>query len=82
MTTTIEPPRPLDRPAVRRPRFSTGAAIFAALGTLLVGGYTALAFSGYEPGSRRRDEIPASIRSSPGGYRTFHFWHSGYHGGK
>ena len=38
--------------------------------------------SGYEPGSPKRDEIPASIRSSPGGYRTYHFWHSGYHGGK
>lgn len=26
--------------------------------------------------------IPASVRSSPGGYRSFHFWHSGFHGGK
>jgi hypothetical protein len=81
-TTTTEPPRPPDRPPVRRPRFTTGAAILAVLGTLTVGGYTALAFSGYEPGSPKRDEIPASVRSSPGGYRTYHFWHSGYHGGK
>jgi hypothetical protein len=56
--------------------------VFAVLGTLIVGGYSALAFSGYEPGSPQRDEIPASVRSSPGGYRTYHFWHSGYHGGK
>ena len=26
--------------------------------------------------------IPASVRSSPGGYRSYHFWHSGFHGGK
>ncbi len=82
MTTTTEPPRPPDRPPARRPRFTTGAAVFAVLGTLIVGSYTAFAFSGYEPGSPRRDEIPASVRSSPGGYRTYHFWHSGYHGGK
>ena len=23
-----------------------------------------------------------SVRSSPGGYRSFHFWHSGFSGGK
>ena len=75
-------PRPPDRPLVPRPRFATGAAVFAVIGTLIVGGYTALAFTGYEPGAPQRDEIPASVRSSPGGYRTYHFWHSGYHGGK
>jgi hypothetical protein len=84
--TTTDPPRPSDRspdrPPVPRPRFTTAAAIFAAIGTLIVGGYTAIAFTGYELGSPKRDEIPASVRSSPGGYRTYHFWHSGYHGGK
>jgi hypothetical protein len=76
------PPRPPDRPVVPRARFSTGAAIFAVLGTIIVGSYAAIAFTGYEPGTPERDEIPASVRSSPGGYRTYHFWHSGYHGGK
>jgi hypothetical protein len=79
---TTEPSHPPDRPPVPRARFTTGAAIFAVIGTLIFGGYSALAFSGHEPGSPERDEIPASVRSSPGGYRTYHFWHSGYHGGK
>lgn len=79
---TTEPARPLDRPPVPRPRLTTMTAVFAVLGTLIVGSYAAIAFSGYEPGSPQRDEIPASVRSSPGGYRTYHFWHSGYHGGK
>ncbi|HVE87702.1 MAG TPA: hypothetical protein VND93_32815 [Myxococcales bacterium] len=26
--------------------------------------------------------IPSSVRSSPGGYRSYHFWHTGFHGGK
>ena len=52
------------------------------LGALIVGSYSALAFTGYELGSPARDEVPASVRSSPGGYRSYHFWHSGYHGGK
>ena len=26
--------------------------------------------------------IPASGSSSPGGYRSYHFWHSGFQGGK
>ncbi len=26
--------------------------------------------------------VPAANRQSPGGYRSFHFWHSGYEGGK
>jgi hypothetical protein len=90
---TTEPPRPggrppgstdrpPDRPPVPRPRRGRGVVVLAVLGTLIVGSYAALAFSGYEPGSPERDEIPASVRSSPGGYRTYHFWHSGYHGGK
>jgi hypothetical protein len=28
------------------------------------------------------DPVPASVRSSPGGYRSYHFWHTGFHGGK
>jgi len=26
--------------------------------------------------------IPPSVRSSPGGYRSYHFWHTGFSGGK
>ena len=74
--------RPPDRPPAPRPRFARAAIVFAVIGTLVVGSYTAMAFTGYEPGSPSRNEIPGSVRSSPGGYRTFHFWHTGYHGGK
>lgn len=89
--TTTEPANPVDPragtpaadlPPVPRPRRSAMAIVLGVFGLLVTTGYAALAYTDYEPGSPERDEIPASVRSSPGGYRSFHFWHSGYHGGK
>ena len=74
--------RPPDRPRVPRARVGKGMYVLAVFGLAIAGAYAAILFTGYEFGSPARDEIPASVRSSPGGYRTFHFWHSGYHGGK
>jgi hypothetical protein len=37
---------------------------------------------GSEPESEKRQTLPQTVRQSPGGYRSFHFWHTGYHGGK
>lgn len=80
---TKPPAAPLpDHPPVPRAKLSIGAVVLALFGVLVVGGYSAFAYTDYEPGSPERDEIPASVRSSPGGYRSYHFWHSGYHGGK
>ena len=88
--TTTEPAKPSappgapapDLPPVPRPRRSAMAIVLGVFGVLVTTGYAALAYTEYEPGSPERDAIPASVRSSPGGYRSFHFWHSGYHGGK
>jgi hypothetical protein len=84
MTEPATPPGApaLDLPPVPRRRLSRTAIALGVFGALITAGYAALAYTGYEPGSPERDEIPASVRSSPGGYRSFHFWHSGYHGGK
>jgi hypothetical protein len=54
---------------------------------LLIGGgllllYVAAAWSGWELSTATRQTLPADVRNSPGGYRAFHFWHSGYRGGK
>jgi hypothetical protein len=56
--------------------------IYAALGAALIFGYVSTSLLGWEWGNPERQMIPASARQSPGGYRSFHFWHSGYHGGK
>lgn len=76
-------PRELpDLPPVPRAKMSRFSQILIAFGVLTVGGYAAVAMTGWAPSQPGRDEVPASVRSSPGGYRTYHFWHSGYRGGK
>ena len=71
-----------DRPPVPRPKRSKLAMVMIVYAVLVVGGYAAMAYTQLEAGKPEREEIPASVRSSPGGYRSYHFWHSGYHGGK
>jgi hypothetical protein len=80
--TTEATPRSPDRPAVPRAKRPILAMIMIVFSVVVVGGYAAMAFTQRELGTPERDEIPASVRSSPGGYRSYHFWHSGYHGGK
>lgn len=52
------------------------------LGSLLLAFYAVAGFCGWQFGGGKRDFVPSDVRQSPGGYRSFHFWHSGYHGGK
>ena len=56
--------------------------IYLVLGIALIAGYGLVAFSGREFGDPQRDRIPPEVRNAPGGYRSFHFWHTGYRGGK
>ncbi|MEW6208713.1 MAG: hypothetical protein AB1631_10125 [Acidobacteriota bacterium] len=56
--------------------------IYLAIGLILLLGYGLVAFTGMEFGDPRREVVPPEVRNSPGGYRSFHFWHSGYRGGK
>jgi len=75
--------RPPDHPVVpRRGPRSIFAGVLLAFATLVVGGYAAFAYTERELGGHEHDVVPAGVRSSPGGYRSYHFWHSGYHGGK
>lgn len=81
MTETTTP-RPPDHPIVPRPRRAIRSVLAALVAFGICGGYTAMAYTQKEMGEPEREEIPASVRSSPGGYRSYHFWHTGYHGGK
>lgn len=87
VATAAPPPAPpargADLPRVPRPKRLSGLArALGGFGLVGVLGYGVMAFADYEPIAPERDEVPMSVRSSPGGYRSFHFWHSGYHGGK
>lgn len=75
-------PRPIDNPRVRRPRRSALPIAMIAFSLMVVAGYGTLAYTQRELGEPEREEVPASVRASPGGYRSYHFWHTGYHGGK
>jgi hypothetical protein len=64
-------------------RWTVPVVIYALLGGGVVLGWAAKTAFGYEIGSaEERLTIPADQRRSPGGYRSFVFWYSGYHGGK
>jgi hypothetical protein len=58
------------------------AKSYLALGILIICFYCVSAYKGWEFGTEKREVVPADVRQSPGGYRSFHFWHSGFHGGK
>ena len=71
-----------DQPPVPTAPGSWLAKFWAIVVTAAVGGYLVASFMGWDFRTTERETVPSTVRSSPGGYRTFHFWHSGYHGGK
>jgi hypothetical protein len=56
--------------------------LYFVLGLFVVLAYGVSDFEGWEYGASRREVLAPDVRNSPGGYRSFHFWHSGFHGGK
>lgn len=56
--------------------------LYLIVGAGILALYLAAAWNGWELGNPQRQVLPADVRRSPGGYRSFHFWHSGYRGGK
>ena len=56
------------------------AYLLSNLGMLALYGSASLFGWGIAPAPR--EKLPADARTSPGGYRSFHFWHSGFRGGK
>jgi hypothetical protein len=55
---------------------------YGVIGALSIGGALVAGLVGWVPSQTRRARVPSSVRQAPGGYRTFHFWHSGFQGGK
>jgi hypothetical protein len=79
---TTETPR-ADRPPIPRPsRRSLLTRIYTVAGGGVIVLYLGAGLLGWDFRSTERETVPASVRTAPGGYRTFHFWHTGYHGGK
>ena len=54
--------------------------LYTIFGTGVIGLYTIAAILGWEFGGGSRHQLPPDARQN--GYRSFHFWHYGLHGGK
>lgn len=77
-----DPPPPAGAPRIPRDKPSWLALSYGAFGALLVVGYLLSGLFGWSFEEERRDALPAGVRQAPGGYRSYHLWHSGYQGGK
>jgi hypothetical protein len=55
---------------------------YTGFGVVVVLAYLFAGLFGWSFESEDRDEVPLSVRQSPGGYRSYHLWHSGFQGGK
>ena len=56
--------------------------LYSILGLCVVTFFAVAGLEGWEFPSAPRQILPANVRNSPGGYRSYHFWHPGFHGGK
>jgi hypothetical protein len=71
-----------DAPKVPRTGMSLLVKIYAGVASAVLVVYLVAGVFGWDFKSSERDRVPGSVRNSPGGYRAYHFWHSGYSGGK
>jgi hypothetical protein len=71
-----------EKPSRQRRPTSWLARAYGVLGAGVIAAYLWLGWTGWEPERAARGIVPQGVRSSPGGYRSFHFWHTGFHGGK
>lgn len=75
------------RPHPQKPKWpargpSWLAAGYGMFGLAVALGYLLAGLLGWHVSDGTRDEVPASVRNSPGGYRSYTFLRSGYQGGK
>ena len=55
---------------------------YTGFGIVVIALYGLAEARGWQLASPRQQIVPADVRQSPGGYRSFHFWHAGWQGGK
>jgi hypothetical protein len=44
---------------------------------IVLGGYALATWRGWDFGTPKRGFVPASVRQSPGGYRSYNYWRGG-----
>ena len=76
-----EPPDPTT-PKLPRAAPSWLVIAYGCFGVIVIGGYLLAGIFGWSFEDEDRDAVPLSVRQAPGGYRSYHLWHSGFQGGK
>ena len=51
--------------------------IYLLFGAAILAVYTVASARGWELGEEERAHVPHDARSTPGGYRSYHFWNFG-----
>ena len=82
MSEPVNDGRSAGAPRIPKLKPSVPVLGYAGLGGLALAVYLAAGVLGWSSGDESKDVVPASARQSPGGYRAYHFWHTGYQGGK
>jgi hypothetical protein len=55
---------------------------YLIFGMVVLGGWAFLDLRGVEAFTEPPQQVPSDVQHGPGGYRSFHFWHYGFQGGK
>lgn len=71
-----------DRPSIPRVGRSWLIRSYLGLSAVVLVVFALAGVYGWELHDGTTERAPGSARQSPGGYRSYHFWHSGYNGGK
>jgi hypothetical protein len=58
------------------------SAFYRLWAVALLAFYAWAGFTGWRLPEGPREHMDPSVRSSPGGYRSHYFWHTGFSGGK
>lgn len=69
-------------PQLPPPRPSWVVRAYTAFGVAVVLTYLAAGLYGWSFEPEDEGAIPVGVRQFPGGYRSYHLWHSGFQGGK
>jgi hypothetical protein len=56
--------------------------VYLVLGAIILAGFAFVTLTGRELGDPEKQRMPPDVRQSPGGYRSYHIWYSGFRGGK
>jgi hypothetical protein len=75
-------PSPTRRPRLPSTPWTWRVIAYGVYGVAVLAAFLAAGFLGWSSEGEERDALPQSVRQAPGGYRSYHLWHSGYQGGK